>query len=271
MGEAARRKLVWLGLAVALAYLALYATAWHLALSNPRNIVNGTQAANRVIEHQAESMFSLLGLYAANLLTAMMAIITSIDALSGEIASGAIQTLAAKPIRRWQILLGKWLGFVLLLTAFQLVLDGGVMAIAWAYSGYIAPHAGFGIALMWGEMVLLLTLTLLWGTRLSTLANGVLSLGLFGVAFLGGWIEQIGALTNHPRAVHAGIVASLIMPSEALWRRAAFEMQSPLMSAMQLGPFTSASVPSIAMVVYAALYTAVALAVALRSFATRDL
>jgi ABC-type transport system involved in multi-copper enzyme maturation permease subunit len=268
MGEAVRRRLVWLALAGALAFLTLYATAWHLALSNPRNITN---AANRLIESQAESMFELLGLYAANILTVMMAILGSIDALSGAIASGAMQTLAAKPIRRGQILLGKWIGFLVLLSVFQALLVGGVMAIAWVFAGVIPPHAGLGAALLWGEMVLLLTLTLLWGTRLTTLANGVVSIGLFGLAFLGGWVEQIGALTHHPRAVEVGVMASLVMPSEALWRRAAFEMQSPLMSAMQLGPFTSASVPSRAMIVYAALYTAAALALALRSFASRDL
>ena len=170
MGEAVRRRLVWLALAGALAFLALYATAWHLALSNPRNITN---AANRLIESQAESMFELLGLYAANILTVMMAILGSIDALSGAIASGAMQTLAAKPIRRGQILLGKWIGFLVLLSVFQALLVGGVMAIAWVFAGVIPPHAGLGAALLWGEMVLLLTLTLLWGTRLATLANGV--------------------------------------------------------------------------------------------------
>jgi hypothetical protein len=33
------------------------------------------------------------------------------------------------------------------------------------------------------------------GTCFSTLTNGVLVLGLHGLAFLGDWIEQAGALT----------------------------------------------------------------------------
>lgn len=266
--EAARRKLVLLAALVGTAFLLLYGLAFHLATGNPRNVVN---AASRVIEHQAEAMFLLLGLYAANMLVATIAILASIDTLSGDISSGAMQTLLSKPLARWQLLLGKWLGFAGLLTALQASLLGGAMAIAYGFTGYLAPHRAPGLALLWLEMLLLLTVTLLWGTRLSTLANGVLSLGLFGLAFLGGWIEQIGALTHHPGAVRVGIVASLIMPSEALWRRAAFEMQPPLLSALNLGPFVGVSVPSPLMVGYAVAYAAVALALAVRLFHTRDL
>jgi hypothetical protein len=61
------------------------------------------------------------------------------------------------------------------------------------------------------------------------------------------------------------------MPSEALLRRAAFEMQSPLANAMRISPFSTLSVPSIAMVFYAALYLAIALIIAIRRFTQRDL
>jgi len=61
------------------------------------------------------------------------------------------------------------------------------------------------------------------------------------------------------------------MPSESLWRRAAFEMQSPLVTAMNTTPFSGASVPSEAMIVYAAFYTCLMLGLAGRRLSTRDL
>lgn len=268
MREAARRKLVLMGALAGAAFLLLYGLAFHLAVANPGNIIN---SASRLVEQQAAGVFALLGLYAANLLVVTIAIIASVDALPGEIASGAMQTLLAKPIARWQLLLGKWLGFVALLTLFLLALEGGVMLIAWVYSGYVVPHALAGLALMWLEMVLLLTVTILAGTRLSSLASGIVALGLFGLAFLGGWIEQAGAITRHPGVVKLGIVASLVMPSEALWRRAAFEMKSPLASLFGAGPFVLISVPSPLMVGYAAAYAFLAMLLALRSFHTRDM
>jgi hypothetical protein len=61
------------------------------------------------------------------------------------------------------------------------------------------------------------------------------------------------------------------MPSEAIWRRAAFEMQSPLANAMRISPFNTLSVPSMGMVFYAALYLAIALVIAMHRFSQRDL
>jgi hypothetical protein len=68
-----------------------------------------------------------------------------------------------------------------------------------------------------------------------------------------------------------GIVSSLIMPSEAVWRRAAFEMQSPLAGALQFSPFADISVPSTAMIGYACVYLLVALVIAIYHFGQRDL
>lgn len=124
---------------------------------------------------------------------------------------------------------------------------------------------------MWLESVLLLTITFAFGTRFSTLTNGVMALGLHGFAFLGGWIEQFGTITNNSEMKNIGVVASLIMPSEALWRRAAFEMQSPLAGAFGFTPFATGATPSVWMVSYAALYATAALGVALHLFAKRDL
>ncbi|HTV54222.1 MAG TPA: ABC transporter permease, partial [Terriglobia bacterium] len=77
--------------------------------------------------------------------------------------------------------------------------------------------------------------------------------------------------THSPRAVDVGIIASIIMPSESLWRRAAFEMQSPVVGALSLSPFSNASVPSVAMIGYSVAYLTLALVLALRCFAARDL
>ena len=68
-----------------------------------------------------------------------------------------------------------------------------------------------------------------------------------------------------------GIVSSLIMPSESVWRRAAFEMESPLAGALQFSPFADISVPSVAMIGYTCVYLLGALAVAIYHFQHRDL
>src|SRR5574340_1112527 len=98
----------------------------------------------------------------------------------------------------------------------------------------------------------------------SALATGGVVFGLYGLAFIGGWIEQFGAMIQNATAVKVGIIASLIMPSETLWRRAAFEMQTPLAGALGMSPFGTISVPSPLMIGYTGLYLLVTLALAIR-------
>ncbi|MCU0485145.1 MAG: hypothetical protein MUC85_03445, partial [Anaerolineales bacterium] len=180
-------------------------------------------------------------------------------------------TLVSKPVRRWEILLGKWLGLSAMLTLYLLMMAGGVMGLMRGITGYAAPNALAGLGLMWLNTLLLLSITLWGGTLFSTLANGVLVFGLYGLAFIGGWVEQIGSFIQNETAVRIGILCSLLLPSEALWKRTAYEMQSALGGLIDANPFVSSSVPSPLMIAYAVLYAGGILALAVRQFNRRDL
>jgi ABC-type transport system involved in multi-copper enzyme maturation permease subunit len=264
--EAARKKMLWMALAAGAAFLILFGTGLHFQAKEIR-----AQGMSPVLRREIAFTMVTMGLYAVDLLAVLMTILTSVDTLSGEIASGTIQAVATKPIPRWQVLVGKWFGFVGMLTAYIALMVGGVNVVTYAMSGIMARHLVRGFLLIWMESVVLLSVTFAFATYFSTLTSGVLALGLHGLAFLGGWIEQFGAISQTHSAVTVGVVASVIMPSESLWRRAAFEMQSPLANAMRISPFSTLSVPSTAMVFYAGCYMALALALAIRRFSQRDL
>ena len=264
--EAGRKKMLWMALAAGGAFLILFGTGLHFQAKD-----FAAHGMSPVLRREISFAMLTMALYAVDLLAVLMTILTSVDTLSGEIASGTIQAVATKPVPRWQVLMGKWLGFVLMLTTYIAIMVGGVNAITQAMAGVTARHLVRGCLLMWMESLVLLSVTFAFATYFSTLTSGVLALGLHGLAFIGGWIEQFGALTQTHSAVNVGVVASVIMPSEALWRRAAFEMQSPLANAMRISPFSTLSVPSTAMVFYAGLYLALALVIAIRRFSQRDL
>jgi len=264
--EAARKRILWMALIAGLAFLALFGTGLHFQMKDL-----ASRAPSLLLRRQILNAMLMMGLYAVDLLTVTMTVLTSVDTLSGEISSGTIHAVATKPISRVELLLGKWLGFAGMLSLYVALMVGGTAAVAYALTGYTARHLARGLSLILLESLLLLSVTFLFGTTFSTLTNGVLALGLHGIAFMGGWIEQAGTLSHSPRAVTVGVVASVIMPSESLWRRAAFEMQSPLVGALGFSPFSNASTPSLTMIAYAALYLALALAIALHRFGQRDL
>ncbi len=270
--EASRRKILLAALILGVAFVAIFGVGFHFVVQDIKN--SGRPTA--LLEFNEVSNFLMMaGLYVVNFLTVMMAVLTSVDTISGEIASGTIHTLVAKPIHRWEIVTGKWIGFAGMLTLYQVLMAGGVMAAVYLQSGYLPPNPAGALALLWLNALLLLSVSLLGGTILSTLANGVMVFGLFGIAFIGGWIEQIGTFLNNAAAsqtaINIGVITSLLLPSEALWRRAAYEMQSPLVSAVGFSPFFSTSVPSTVMVIYAVLYLIAAFMLAVRLFSKRDL
>jgi ABC-type transport system involved in multi-copper enzyme maturation permease subunit len=263
--EAARKKMLWMALAAGCAFLILFGTGLHFQAKDFAN-----HGMSPILRREISFAMLTMGLYAVDLLAVLMTILTSVDTPSGEIASGTIQAVATKPIPRWQVLMGKWVGFVGMPTAYIAIMVG-MNAVTYLLAGVTARHLLSGFLLMWMESVVLLSVTFAFAAYFSTLTSGILALGLHGLAFIGGWIEQLGAITQTPRAVTVGVIASVVMPSEALWRRAAFEMQSPLANAMRVSPFSTLSVPSMPMVFYAGLYTTIALSFAVRRFSQRDL
>ena len=266
--EAARRWILWAALLLGIIFLLVFGIGFN---AMHKDIIRQTRSGNRLVVNEVENMMLLAGIYVVNFLSIMMTVLTSVDTLSGEIASGTVQTLVSKPLRRWEIVLGKYLGFAAMLLVYLLLMTGGVIGIIYLISGYTAPNLLAGISMMGLNVLLLLGVSLAGGSLLSTLANGVLIFGLYGVAFIGGWIEQFGAVLQNQTAIHVGIISSLIIPSESLWRRAAYEMQSPLVGGLGFSPFSSLSVPSPFMILYAVFYAAVALTLAIRFFRQRDL
>jgi hypothetical protein len=154
---------------------------------------------------------------------------------------------------------------------YALLMSGGVVLIVFLQSDYLPRNMLTGLPLIYLESLLVMTISLAGSSAMPALATGAMVFGLYGLAFLGGWIEQIGSVLSNPTAVQIGIVTSLIIPTEALWRRAAYEMQSPLSGALGMSPFGAFSVPSLWMVAYAIVYLVIVLAMAVNTFKHRDI
>lgn len=265
--EARQRKLFWAAALLGLAFLIIFTTGFYFMHRDISSSMGGDMSD--IME--PNNFFLMAGMYAVNFLVIMLAVLISVDTIAGEISSGTIHTIVSKPLRRWHVVLGKWLGLAVMLSIFTLVMAAAMMGIVWVIARYVPPNPAQGVALMVLEGTILLSLSILGGTRLSTLTNGVVVFMLYGLAFIAGWIEQIGAFMRNSTAVDLGIVISLLMPSEAIWKRAAYLMQPALMRDLGVTPFSSASAPSDAMVIYTVIYVVVVLGVAMRLFQRRDL
>ena len=270
--EAIRRRIVLTGVVLGLVFLVVFSVGFHFVYASAfAEAPTAEEALNNLMMNEAINMLMLAGLYAVTFLSAALGALLGADTLSGEIISGTIQTVVSKPIRRSAVVLGKWLGFAILLAGYPFLMSGATVLSVKMISGYTPHNVLPGITLIYFEALLIMTISLACSSFLSGLATGSVVFGLYGLSFIGGWVEQIGSILQNETAVQVGIVTSLFIPSESLWRRAAFEMQSPISAAIGMSPFGTVSVPSPLMIGYAIFYLVIVLMMAVSIFNHRDL
>jgi ABC-type transport system involved in multi-copper enzyme maturation permease subunit len=265
--EAGRRRILTATLIGAAAFLILYGIGFHFVARHAGHEIGASMLKQRMMFN----FLTLAGLYATHFLTLMTAVLLPVDTLSGDIATGVVQTLASKPIHRSTIVLGKWLAFSLVAIAYLATVSGGVLLIARTIGHFTPPGLAQGLPLMALDAVVLVSLSISGGARLATVTSGILVFGLYGLAFIGGWVEQVGSMTDNVAAQNVGTVASLLMPTEALWQRAAYFMQPSVMRDLNVTPFSTGSLPSVAMVWWAVFYAGLALFSGIQAFRKRAL
>ena len=130
----------------------------------------------------------------------------SSPAIASDVESGVLLAVAARPIRRTEIVLGQmaraWCPSSPSTSSSSAPWSS--LVVKWV-SGFAPPNPFLVGAYLLGEGVVLLTLALALSTRLSTLAAGVTAIAVFGAAWLGGVVGALGAgfhiaaLTRHRR------------------------------------------------------------------------
>jgi Cu-processing system permease protein len=279
--EAVSRRLILAGVLISLGYIGLFALGFHFAYD--KALENTTNPESRLSLGLAFATLTLFGVYVVNYLASLLALFLSVGAFSGEIDVGTLHAVLARPLNRSEFIIGRWLGYVLMIVTYIVTMTGLVLVVARLVAGYEVPDPAHALLLMSLEGVLLLTMSLFGSTLMPTLANGVVVFTLLGLAWLAGIIEFVGnLLQNAPEStggnamVNIGTAVSLLLPSDALWRSASYYLESPsllaLMSTARGGiPFFASGPPATALLVWAVGYVVVMLASAVLAFQGRDL
>ncbi len=268
----ALRKKVLLGAGVlSIGFLALFALGNYFAFDDfTRHNARFGEAA--IWQAVVAGAMTIAGLYVVNFLAGLLAIFAAVGTIASEVDSGTLHAIVPKPVHRWEIVLGKWLGFALMLGAYLALMAAGVILTIWAIWGAVPSSPVPGVGLMLLCTLLLLSLTVLGSTLLATVANGIVVFMLYGVGLLGGFIEQLGSLVQNETMVNVGIVTSLLIPSDVLWKMASYVMQPPeLLARSFTTPIFGGSAPSAPMVAYALVYAVAAIVLAIAVFDRRDL
>lgn len=265
--EALRKKILVAAIILSVLFLTVYGVGLHYATNTieqqtaqgvGRGMDNGSMAggADMMVE-SSKKLLVLLGLYFSSSIVSLLAILSSVGVVSSEIENGIIHAMMAKPIRRRDIILGKFGGYAAMLSVYSALLFLSVLLLNYFIAGAALGNVPLLIALFIIQPLVFLAVTLAGSTAFSTLANGIAAFTLYIASAVGGMLEQIGAMLNNDMLVNTGIVTSLLMPADAIYRMIALLVTNTSggsINAMFFGPFGAISAPSTAMVVYAFVY-----------------
>ena len=148
--EAVRRRIVLTGLVLGLVFLTAFNVGFRIVFLNASARAQRLDDAfTNIITSEGINTLMLAGLYAVTFLSAAMGALLGADTLSGEIVSGTIQTIVTKPVRRSDVVLGKWLGFAILLAFYSMLMSGGTVLSVWVQSGFTPRNVLPGLSLIY--------------------------------------------------------------------------------------------------------------------------
>lgn len=268
--ELVRRKLV-LAL-LALTAVVIGVTGWGFSRVSSLHI-HGHLLTHGEIQIAAAQLL-LLVMFMFSFVLALTCAFLAAPAIAGDLESGVAQGLLARPLRRSELALGRWLGLSLPIAIYTLASATLEFALVDWTTGYWPRQPIAAEAALLGEGLLLLTFTLALSTRISAITAGVIAVIAFGTMWLGGVAGAFGQVFHNAAISNIGVITHFLIPTDGLWRAAVFAMEpSSFVSeaASAVGsPFQAASGPTAAYLAWVATWLVVVLGIALFSFESRE-
>jgi ABC-type transport system involved in multi-copper enzyme maturation permease subunit len=272
--ETIRRRIAWVLLGLTVVSVVL--TTWGMERLVSLAKADGVEALQLYV---VVSQLLILIAFMFSFVLAMTAAFLGAPAIATDLESGVAQSMLARPIRRADLVVGRWLGLTVVIAAYA-ALSGLLEIVAIGFvSGYYAPQPAQAVAYLAAQAVVLMTLALLLSTRLPAIAAGAICVVLFGLGWMAGVFAVIGRFFDAAPLVAAAEAGRWLLPSDGLWRGTIYGLEPPLFVFIALGrnapaganPFSAAGPPTPEFVAWSVVWVAIILGLAVVSLSRRDL
>jgi ABC-type transport system involved in multi-copper enzyme maturation permease subunit len=220
---------------------------------------------------------TLLGLamFGTLFLGAVLAVFLTLGAVRGDAETGLLQPLIVRPLGRNQYLAGRFLAAAAVAFAYVGIVYAGAVIIT-GITGDWWPDQPFaaGLRLMLA-VVVVAALSLLGSVFLTSTANGIGVLMVFGAGLLAGLLGSIGDALNSHTLQSIANTASWVLPFEALYRDALRLLVENIPGVtgaiVQLGPLGGSHNGGALLLPWIAVYLGLVGAIGAFAFGRRDL
>src|SRR2546421_3887677 len=227
----------------------------------------------------ASSQLTILVAFMFSGVLALGSTLVAAPSIASDIESGIALAILPRPIRRSQLLMGKWLGLAVLVGVYAA--GSGLLELLgiWLATSYTPPNPVAALAFVAAEGIVLMTLAMLLSTRMAPMTGGVIALVLFFVAWIGGIALAIGQAFNNDTIINIGVGSRLLIPTDGLWHGAIYYLEpSDILAAARVAgraragnPFFADQPPPLSYILWVIAWLLAALGIANWSFARRDL
>jgi ABC-type transport system involved in multi-copper enzyme maturation permease subunit len=273
IGEAARRRVLWV--LVALALVAVGLTTWGVSA-----LVTGARERG-VTELDIKFAVSQVLIFIAfmfGFVLVMTAAFFGSPAIATDLESGVAQAMLARPLRRSSYILGRWLGLAVVIVGYAAAAGFLAIGAVGLVSGYTPPDPVTPVAYLAGMALLLLTFTVLLSTRLPPIAGGAIAVVAYGVAWMVGILGKIGLELGTTALVSLSDAIRYLLPTDALWQGVVYGLEPSFVInavgdefVVRSSPFFASEGPSITIVAWAGVWLVLVLVLAVSQLRRREL
>lgn len=133
----------------------------------------GAAVGDTAMQTTAGRDFLTFALGGLNFIGMFMAIFTTLGAVYTEIDKGTIITIVSKPVSRWQVIVGKWAGHVMLMGGYVLLMGMALWISVILGSGTFVWRFFPALLLVCLNVITMVSLTLAFSTFLPIVANAI--------------------------------------------------------------------------------------------------
>lgn len=275
VAETARRRI--LAVLFALTVVSVALTTWGIERLVTLARDGGTPDLEIVV---GVSQVQILVAFMFSFVLAMTAAFLGAPAIAADLESGVAHAMLARPIRRADLIVGRWLGLVVVIAAYAA--SSGLLEIAAVrlVSGYTPPQPLLAVVFLAAQAVVLLTFAMLLSTRLPAIAGGAICVVLFGLGWMAGVFAGIGRFFDAGPLVAAAEASRWLLPSDGLWRGTIYSLEPQLVvagaisgvgEAADANPFFASAPPPATFLAWSVAWIVVVLVLAVVSLRRRDL
>jgi ABC-type transport system involved in multi-copper enzyme maturation permease subunit len=273
--ELVRRRVVWV-LAI-LTVISVALVGWGLGRLVGLARENGTDDLQIQI---GVSQVLILVAFMFSFVLAMTAAFVGAPAIGGDLESGVAFAILARPLRRADVLLGRWLGSAVVVVGYALASGLLAIAVTGLITGYTPPDPPLAVTFLAGEALVLLTLTLALGSVLPSIAAGAIAVVGFGLGWMAGVLAGVAAALGVAALGSVAEVSRWLLPTDGLWRGVIYGLEPPLVvliaagrapGLVQANPFYASEPPPLPFVLWSVVWMGLVLGAATWWFERRDL